>query len=225
MPLVRAALPDVTDQDNQAGARDLPTIDQAAPVRAAEQERDPFAELGAENEPPSVQPGRVQGSALIVGCAVPAALRQASATTPGIASVPRVMRKDRRPRQQDPQAESAWPLGDLAIPAAAPRGTRPLGGGPAAVPPLAMRGADRMPGAAKKGVAILVPTPPDTKRFTGPDIHCGIEPAFAGGLHQRAKESFEVVEGLGWGGEVGDELIDLEFEVGIHAENLRQEGS
>ena len=38
-------------------------------MRAAEQERDPFTELWGENEPTSVKPGRVQGSAIMSAAA------------------------------------------------------------------------------------------------------------------------------------------------------------
>jgi hypothetical protein len=57
------------------------------------------------------------------------------------------------------------------------------------------------------------------------DVHLGVEHALEGGLHQGAEESVEIVERLRLGGEVGDELIDLELEVGVHAGNLRKEGN
>ena len=165
MHLVRAALKYVTDKDSRAVAADLKKIDQAATVLAAEQERDPFAELWGENEPPSVKPWCLQGADMIVRCEFPAVLRQAIATTNVIASVNRVMRKDRRHRQQDPQAESALQRVSLAIPAASQQGTMPIVGGQAALHPFAILCAERMP-VGKMGTAILVPNPPDTKRFT-----------------------------------------------------------
>jgi hypothetical protein len=55
-------------------------------------------------------------------------------------------------------------------------------------------------------------------------VHLGVGEAFEGGLHEGAEEAVEVIAGLGLGGDVGDELLDLELEVGVPAENLRKEG-
>jgi hypothetical protein len=56
------------------------------------------------------------------------------------------------------------------------------------------------------------------------EVHLRVEQACAGGLHQGTAEAVAVVEGLGLGGDVGDELFDVELAVGVHAKNLRKEG-
>ena len=49
------------------------------------------------------------------------------------------------------------------------------------------------------------------------DIHFGIEHAFESGLHQRAEEPVEVVEGLGLGGDFAGELLGLELKGRVHS--------
>ena len=136
-------------------------------MREAAQEWEHCAALGGENEPTSGKPWRLQGADMIVRCEFPAAPRQAIAPPNVIASVNRVMRKDRRHRQQDPHAASALQLVSLAIHAASQQGTMPIVGGQAALHPFAILCAERMP-IGKMGTAILLPNPPDTKRFTSP---------------------------------------------------------
>src|SRR5262249_48826131 len=56
------------------------------------------------------------------------------------------------------------------------------------------------------------------------DVHLAVEHAFEGRLHEGAEEAVEIVESLGLGGDVGGELLDLEFEFCVHSGNLRKEG-
>jgi hypothetical protein len=57
------------------------------------------------------------------------------------------------------------------------------------------------------------------------DVPIGVEHPFEGGLHQGAHQGVEVVEGVGLGDEIADELLGLELDGFVHVRiSVRKEG-
>src|SRR4029077_8434105 len=57
------------------------------------------------------------------------------------------------------------------------------------------------------------------------DVHLGVEHAFERGLHQGSEQTVDIVERLGFAGDLAGELLGLELEGRVHASiSVRKEG-